>query len=77
MAKFKLIFNSNKCKGCELCVALCPKKVLAIDEKAVNDKGYHPASAAFPEACIGCASCARICPDCVISIYKLEEGDEQ
>jgi len=69
VAKFLVKFNVDKCKGCELCVSVCPKNILAISTTDVNAKGYHPASITDMESCIGCASCATICPDCVISIY--------
>ena len=74
--RFKRVFNRDKCKGCELCVSFCPKGVLALDH-TVNVKGDHPATAAHPEDCIGCRSCATMCPDYVISIYELEEGDDE
>ena len=72
--RFKVLFQRDKCKGCELCVSFCPKKILALDS-AVNTKGYHPACIVRQEDCIGCASCAQMCPDCCISIYELEEGE--
>lgn len=72
--RFKLEFNRDKCKGCEICVSFCPKKLLALD-KEVNAKGYHPACITDQDACIGCQSCALMCPDCCISIYELEEGE--
>ncbi len=73
--RFQLLFNRDKCKGCELCVSFCPKKILALDS-AVNAKGYHPACITNQAECIGCTSCALMCPDCCISIYELEEGEE-
>ena len=74
MRRFKVSFNRDKCKGCELCVSFCPKKILALDS-AVNAKGYHPACITDQTECIGCTSCALMCPDCCISIYELEEGE--
>ena len=74
--RFKVLFNRDKCKGCELCISFCPKKLLALDGSVVNSKGYHPAGITRPEECIGCASCATMCPDCCISIYELEEGEQ-
>ena len=75
MAKrYRVLFNKDKCKGCELCVSFCPKKILAMDE-GVNNKGYHPAGITDESACVGCRSCATMCPDCCISIYELEEGE--
>ena len=73
--RFKVEFNRDKCKGCELCVNACPKKILALDSN-VNTKGYHPAGITDQESCIGCTSCALMCPDCCITIYELEEGEE-
>ena len=51
--RFKVEFNRDKCKGCELCVNACPKKILALDSN-VNVKGYHPAGITDQESCIGC-----------------------
>lgn len=64
-----LTFERDKCKGCELCVSVCPKHILALDSTA-NAKGYRPAVCVDTAACIGCASCAKICPDSIITIQK-------
>jgi len=74
--RFKVLFNRDKCKGCELCVNFCPKHIISMDHGNVNAKGYHPAGIENMSECIGCASCALMCPDCCISIYELEEGEE-
>ncbi|MEE3468982.1 MAG: 4Fe-4S binding protein, partial [Eubacterium sp.] len=29
--RFKVVFNREKCKGCELCINFCPKGILALD----------------------------------------------
>ena len=39
---FHLTFEQDKCKGCELCISVCPKKILGLSE-APNVKGYRPA----------------------------------
>lgn len=64
-----LTFERDRCKGCELCVSVCPKHILALDS-TTNAKGYRPAMCTDPDSCIGCASCARICPDSIITIKK-------
>jgi 2-oxoglutarate ferredoxin oxidoreductase subunit delta len=69
MAKGIVKFNIDKCKGCELCVVVCPKQILKIHDSDVNSMGYHPISVTDMELCIGCASCAVMCPDGVISVY--------
>ena len=66
----QVIFQSERCKGCGLCVDACPKKCLAIAEDKLNAKGYSPAYMAEPEKCIGCAFCATMCPDCIITVEK-------
>lgn len=65
--------DSERCKGCNLCVVACPCNVLALQPKEVNDRGYHFAYSANEEACIGCASCAMVCPDACIEVYKVVE----
>ena len=65
-----LTFDRDRCKGCELCIAACPKHILALDLERVNKKGYHPAGINDPGQCIACACCARICPDSVITVEK-------
>lgn len=67
--------DSDRCKGCGLCVTICPKSVLEISEQ-VNTKGYFPAFQARPQDCIKCALCCMMCPDVAITITKTEEPDQ-
>ena len=60
---------ADRCKGCALCVAVCPKHVLALDLAAVNGLGYHAVHLTDAGACTSCALCARICPDAVFTVY--------
>ncbi len=58
------------CKGCLLCVWVCP--VDALDESdRRNEKGYR-----LPEqvgTCTGCRQCEMICPDVAIEVVKVDE----
>lgn len=64
----KVKINKERCKGCYLCVANCPKGLIKI-AKEMNIKGVKPAFFSGGK-CTGCAMCAVICPDCGIIVYK-------
>lgn len=66
----RVTFDIDRCKGCGLCVGVCPKKILSLDTDSLNKKGYHPAKITDRDACIACAMCATICPDVVIRVEK-------
>ena len=66
MVKFSI--KEELCKGCELCVRACPKKLLQLSPDKLNEKGYHPVMITDESACVACGSCFSTCPDTVISI---------
>lgn len=53
-----LTVEMNWCKGCGICVAFCPKKVLELEEGKVVIKNF--------DACIQCGQCELRCPDYAI-----------
>ena len=67
--------DSERCKGCGLCVMVCPKDVLALSDK-LNAKGYHTATQAHPENCVHCSLCCRMCPDVAITIEPVDDGKD-
>jgi 2-oxoglutarate ferredoxin oxidoreductase subunit delta len=52
--------NLKWCKGCEICVAYCPKNVLEMEGGKVK--------VARPEDCIKCMLCELRCPDFAITV---------
>jgi 2-oxoglutarate ferredoxin oxidoreductase subunit delta len=64
--------DAKRCKGCGLCVTVCPKHVLEISEQ-VSAQGYFPVYQARPEDCIRCALCCTMCPDVAITITETQE----
>ncbi|CAN2040186.1 Uncharacterized ferredoxin MJ0146 [Candidatus Magnetomoraceae bacterium gMMP-15] len=66
---YKHNIDVERCKGCGLCVQVCPKKVLELSSLN-NPKGYFPAFQARPEDCILCGICYIMCPDVAISIIN-------
>ena len=68
----KIIIDAERCKGCGLCVFVCPKNSIVISRTS-NKNGYFPAEPKNSE-CTGCASCAIICPDAVIEVLRDDSG---
>jgi 2-oxoglutarate ferredoxin oxidoreductase subunit delta len=71
----RIIINIERCKGCGLCVAVCPKHGIVISKKS-NKSGYFPAQATNSNSfdklttnCTGCAVCAIVCPDAAIEVF--------
>ena len=72
MAKGKVTFKQDICKGCELCVSVCPTKIIFMDRSKINAKGYNPATVTEMDKCIGCANCGMVCPDLVITVERFK-----
>lgn len=63
--------DRERCKGCTLCVAACPEKILAMSRSSFNRLGV-PFAECFDESrCTACMSCAIMCPDMAIRIIRL------
>lgn len=69
-----VVVAEERCKGCGLCVDVCPPHALELDERYVNAMGHHVARLVDADACTSCAKCARVCPDAVLSIYAKPKG---
>ena len=75
MAYFIIVFMANikiesqRCKGCCLCVAECPRGNIRMSE-LFNSAGQHYAEIIDTDECTGCALCCQMCPDIAIRIGK-------
>jgi len=68
MVKPKKIIIHQYCKGCALCIHLCPKKVLGLSDKYNEYGNLYPEVHNF-NACTVCRLCELYCPDFAIDIY--------
>ena len=59
-----LEINADWCKGCDICVKLCPERCLALNDLQV-------AYLKEPQACTGCRVCEWLCPDFAIEVRTI------
>ncbi len=69
MAKGRIVIDEGRCKGCRLCVSVCPPEILAVSSR-LNERGYLPVEVTDMDRCTGCSLCAVICPDVCITVYR-------
>ncbi|PLX42441.1 MAG: pyruvate ferredoxin oxidoreductase [Hyphomicrobiales bacterium] len=59
----ELTINTVWCKGCDICVKMCPERCLALNED-------QEAVLIHPDKCTGCRICEWLCPDYAIKLHK-------
>jgi 2-oxoglutarate ferredoxin oxidoreductase subunit delta len=64
--------DARLCKGCHICISVCPHSVLKKADD-VDDRGYYLPTAADLEACTVCRMCELECPDFAISVDEAIE----
>lgn len=70
MTQGTVLIRTDRCKGCGLCIQVCPQQVLAFAEE-FNARGYRPVMLdERNRSCTGCGVCAVICPDIVFTVYR-------
>jgi 2-oxoglutarate ferredoxin oxidoreductase subunit delta len=67
--KGTIIIDSERCKGCGLCITACPKKCIQLSGQT-DLRGIRLAVLTEKQDCTGCTLCAIICPDAAIEVYK-------
>ena len=65
--KHKITLRPFYCKGCGLCVDICPTGVLLLSDNKRGKWGVTVIKSA-PDFCIGCRMCEQRCPDFAILI---------
>ena len=72
MKRACIVIDREACKGCYLCIHVCPKKSIA-EAKKLNEKGYYPAEPVPESECSGCESCMIVCPEMAVEVYDVED----
>jgi 2-oxoglutarate ferredoxin oxidoreductase subunit delta len=67
----QIIINEKFCKGCHLCIFVCPHGVLKKSDD-VDDRGYFLPIVADLELCKVCHLCELECPDFAISVEEVD-----
>ena len=70
MAKGEITIDEVACKGCGICVAICPQGCISISQEKIGLRGTPVAYISDPEKCTGCGFCGWLCPDLAIEVYK-------
>jgi len=65
----EIVIDDQFCKGCNLCIEVCPRKVFAKSGKR-NRSGYSMPQAADMGKCSVCFLCEMTCPDLAITIIE-------
>ena len=64
--------DSQKCKGCKLCIYYCPRKLIK-ESKKLNKKGIYVVEFDnSKDESFGCKQCAIMCPEGAIEIIDDE-----
>ena len=67
----KIEVNEDWCKGCYICVEICPKGVFGKSTR-LSKIGVYPAKAERQAQCILCRDCEIHCPDLAITVSEGE-----
>jgi len=64
-----IVIDAERCKGCGLCVAACPKGDIRLAAET-DRRGIHVARPRGGERCTACGACYVVCPDVAITVCK-------
>ena len=64
----RLEITGAGCKGCDICVKMCPERCLVLNADQI-------AQMAKPEKCTGCRLCEWLCPDFAIKVKTEKQAE--
>lgn len=66
-----ITIDSQLCKGCHICIHVCPQNVLQPADH-VDNRGFYLPVVVNLDACKLCRLCELECPDFAISVHEEE-----
>jgi len=69
-----VLIDSKLCKGCGLCIANCPNKIIKMG-KNVGFYGSNLPEITDLAECRGCGLCELFCPDFAITLQRRETDE--
>ena len=65
----EIVIDPKLCKGCHICIEMCPQNVLGKSKKADN-RGFFLPEVVDLNACTVCHICELECPDFAIKVIE-------
>ena len=63
----KIVIDQERCKGCDLCLELCPKKIFQ-ESQEMGIKGFRIRIPKLSTQCSSCGLCKYFCPEGAIKL---------
>jgi 2-oxoglutarate ferredoxin oxidoreductase subunit delta len=70
----KIVIDNKMCKGCHICISVCPHAVLEKSDK-VDDRGFFLPIVVNLDACKVCRICEMECPDFAIAVVSDDQSN--
>ena len=71
--RYVIYIDDELCKGCDICIELCPTKVFD-KSLQINKRGYYIPLPVRLLDCTGCKICDLLCPEMAV-ILEQEGAD--
>lgn len=68
----RISVDPRLCKGCHICIAVCPQGVLKASE-TVDNRGFYLPVVADIDSCKVCGLCEMECPDFAIVVVSTDD----
>jgi 2-oxoglutarate ferredoxin oxidoreductase subunit delta len=65
----EILIDDQYCKGCNLCIEVCPQKVLSKGDSR-SRAGYSLPRVSALENCAACFLCEMTCPDLALTVIE-------